>query len=213
MADKPNVLDHLSTPRLKSGQTTDYTPAGRTTKDDGGFQRGVTGSKLDAAYEILTTGQYAGTTAITVNGKTDTHSNECVYDKNSTLMWSRTLSAFVFGDGSEQLYWDDTGGSDEDIFEYCDQANLASLSGFNDWRVPNLMELYSLTIIETPGGLPNSTAFPTTWLNVAQHSSTTNPGNTSQVILMSYIDGTSFATSKTGARLPTALVRLGSVKT
>ena len=46
-------------------------------------------------YQILSSGQYSGTTNITLNAKTDVHSNNCVFDLNTGLMWSRSLSASI----------------------------------------------------------------------------------------------------------------------
>ncbi len=173
MANQFNILDYTDGPLLKTGQTTDYTPAGRTTKDDGGFQRGIAGSKADEQYNILTTGQYSGTSNITVNGFTDTHSNEAVNDKVSGLMWSRNENPAIYGAGTDDLFWDDTAGSNEDIFEYCDQANIANLSGFTDWRVPNSVELLSLLLLSGISPAINSTAFPSI-TNTVFWSSTTS---------------------------------------
>ena len=84
-----------------TSQTTDYSVAGRTSKDDGYEQQGQARS-----FTSLTTGQYAGTTNITVNSVTDTKSNNCVQDESTGLMWAATLSSTVgpFSDG--RLYWD-----------------------------------------------------------------------------------------------------------
>ena len=179
------ILDYTFGPRLKSGQTSNFTPTGRSTVDDGGSQEGIIGSKLNGQYEILTTGQYSGTTNITVNGNTDTHSNECVYDKVTGLMWNRETSDNVFGTGTQNLLWEDT-TNNEDIFEFCDQANLSSLSGFTDWRVPNSSDLMSLTVMEntTSSTRVNSTAFPSWGEDI--WSSTTNPANTTFALRVNY---------------------------
>lgn len=202
-----DILDYTFGPLLKTGQTTDYTPAGRTTKDDGGLQRGINQSLTDAQYVILTTGQYAGTTNITVNGKTDTHSNECVFDKVTSLMWSRTNSAGVFGTGAEHLLWDDSGGSNEDIFEYCDQANSAGLAGYSDWRVPNRTELESLCKHITPSSFPNAIAFPVMANN--QWTATTRGGLTTTAYSLSFNAGNISSITKTTTRFPVLLCRLG----
>jgi hypothetical protein len=160
----------------KTGQTTDLTPAGYTAKDDGNIESGVAKS-----YEILTSGQYSGTTNITVNAKTDAHSNNCVRDLTSQLMWSRYPSASVGPSSDGTLYWDDTGGSDEDVFAYCDAANAASLGGYTDWRVPNWFEACRLPDYEQASAAPDSTAFPsafgssgTIWTSTSQENVTTN---------------------------------------
>ncbi len=209
MADQFNILDYTDAPLLKTGQTTKYTPAGSTTKDDGGFQRGIAGSKLDEQYQILTTGQYSGTTNITVNGFTDAHSNECVFDKVTGLMWNRTATPGIYGTGAEDLLWDDIAGNNEDIFEYCDQADLSALSSFSDWRVPNSMELQSLLKAETPAPLINDTAFPT-WPVSRVQTSSTRPNSITNYLAVSFIDsGIAASNTKTSTRLPGCLVRLG----
>ena len=209
MSNQFNILDYTYGPLLKTGQTTDYTPVGRTTKDDGGFQRGITGSKADAQYVVLTTGQYAGTTNITVNAKVDAHSNECVFYKVTGLMWSRTSSPAIYGTGTENLLWDDTAGSNEDIFNYCDQANLSGLSGFSDWRLPNSVELATLIINVGPNAAPNSTAFPTI-LAETHYTSTTRTNSTDKALGINFAAGSNdgFLT-KTITRLKTILCRLG----
>ncbi len=208
MANQFNILDYTDGPLLKTGQTTDYTPAGRTTKDDGGFQRGLAGSKADNQYHILTSGQYSGTTNITVNGFTEAHTNECVQDKVTGLMWSRTHSTLIYGPGTQGLLWDDTAGANEDIFEYCDQANISALAGFSDWRVSNIYELYSLVSIESPTGEPNLTAFPV-WTSSNIYSSSTRPSNSVSALMVSFSSGNVTLGTKTSTRERTALCRLG----
>lgn len=162
MTDQFNILDYTNGPLLKTGQVTDYTPAGRTSKDDGVNQAGINGSKEDNQYIILDTGQYSGTTTITVNSINDAHNNNCVFDKVTGLMWNREQSPAIYGTGAQDLLWDGTASNDEDIFEYCDQANLGGLSGFSDWRVCNQTEIMSLIILKPGVGTadPNTTAFP-----------------------------------------------------
>lgn len=208
MSDKFNVLDYTAGPLLKSGQLTDYTPAGRTTKDDGGFQRGIVGSKVAAQYEILTTGQYSGSTNITVNGKTDVHSNACVFDKVTSLMWSRTYSASVYGSGTQDLFWSQAGVNGEDIFNYCDAANTAAMAGFTDWRIPNIVELYSTLQFQMGSANPNTTAFPV-FIPVIIFSSTTNPADTTAALAVGTNGGIITSFSKTSTRRVVWLCRLG----
>lgn len=174
MPDNFNILDYTAGPLLKTGQNTDRTPAGRTTKDDGGFQRGIIGSKDDAQYVVYTTGQYSGVTSITVNSIAANQNNNAVLDKVTGLMWSRDQSPSVYGTGAQDLQWSDT-TNNEDIFEFCDQANLSGLSGFSDWRVPNIMEFYSLMFLRS-GFTPavNQTIFPT-WVTGNMWTSTADP--------------------------------------
>ena len=107
----------------------------------------------------MDSGQYSGTTNITLNAKTDVKSNNCVLDNNTGLMWSRYVSASV-GPGSDgKLPWT-TNVDGEGIFAYADAANAASLAGYDDWRVGNLVELQSLVMVNPGSGVPDTTAFP-----------------------------------------------------
>lgn len=201
------ILDYTSGPLLKTGQTTDFTPAGRTTKDDGGFRLGIPGSLADDQYLVLTTGNFSGTTAITVNGKTDTHTNECVFDKVTSLMWNRDISDSVFGVGTEDLFWSDV-VTNEDVFDYCDNANIASLSGFTDWRIPNWAEMR--TLVDT-GSTPvsiNTTAFPTWPDGVPIWSSSTTNNVTDRALAVRY-GGVFVNASPKINRFICPLVRLG----
>jgi hypothetical protein len=154
---------------LKTGQTTQYGGY----KDDGYYQRG-----LSKQYDILTTGRYAGTTDITLNAKTDSHSNNCVYDKRTKLMWSRYTVDSV-GPGSDgKLPWT-TNGDGEGIFTFVAAANAAKLAGYDDWRIPNLFELLLLHINEAPTSPPDPTAFPGWPTTLYFWTSTTAPSNPS----------------------------------
>src|SRR3989304_6560831 len=114
---------------LKTGQTTQYGGY----EDDGYFEKGL--SKL---YTILTAGQHAGTTDITLNAKTDVHSNNCVYDQRTKLMWSRYLAGSVGPTSDGLLPWT-TNVDGEGIFAYADAANAAELAGNDDWRGTNIL--------------------------------------------------------------------------
>ena len=134
---------------LATGQTTVYVAG-----DNGTFQTG-----LPKTYTVLTLGQYSGTTNIVLNGKTDTHSNNCVFDNRTRLMWLRYASASVGPASDGKLPWTTNAGG-EGIFTYCAAANAAGLGGYADWRVPNKFEFLSILDNEPPNSLPNSTAFP-----------------------------------------------------
>jgi hypothetical protein len=158
---------------LATGQLTSY--GSGTGVDDGALKKGVV-----KRYTILTTGQYSGTTNITINGKTDVHSNNCVFDDNTGLMWSRYVSASVGPASDGKLPWTTTGAGTtaEGIFAYAAAANVASLAGYTDWYVPDDNQLKSLADMETPSGAPDSVAFPsypgsTNYI----HASTTEPDN------------------------------------
>lgn len=136
---------------LKTGQTTSY-----VNYDDGYYQKGISKS-----YTVLTTGQYSLTTNITINSKTDVHSNACVLDNNTGLMWSQTVSASVGPGSNGKLPWTTTGSgaTAEGIFPYCAAANVALLGGYGDWRIPNSSEISSIRNIENTRSVPDTTAF------------------------------------------------------
>jgi len=184
---------------LATGQTTVYVAG-----DNGTYQKGL--AKPTASYVILTAGQYSGNVNITLNGKTDVKSNACVYDLNTGLMWSRTGSNSV-GPLSGGMLPFTTNGNGEGAFTYVAAANTAGVGGYNDWRLPNCFELYSLMNIEAPTGLPNATAFPL-WSISGHVSSTTIPTNTAYCVAVFVASGYSSQTAKTSAGRIT-LVRLG----
>lgn len=185
---------------LKTGQTTSY--GSGSGADDGAFEIGIAKS-----YTVLTTGQYSGTTNITVNTKTDAKSNACVIDNNTGLMWSRTLSGSVGPTSTGTLPWTTTGsgGTAEGIFVYVAAANAAGLAGYSDWRIPNDLELLSLRDMEAGNAVPDATAFPV-WAASNVWSSTTQPNVTTNAIQVSSLTGGSGGNAKTNNFL-CALVR------
>lgn len=181
---------------LATGQTTQYGGVA----DDGFYKKGIV-----KAYDVLTDGQYSGSVNITLNVKTDAHANACVFDRNTGLMWSRTVSASVGPTSTGALPWT-TNGSGEGIFTYVAAANAAGLAGYSDWRVPNAIEIMSLIDYEAPNGLPDATAFPA-WTTATQWTSTTQPNVTTNGMTYGPTQGSiAGGTVKTGA-LFVALVR------
>jgi len=82
---------------LKTGQTTSY-HAG----DDGDLEKGISHS-----YTVLTTGQYAGSTNVTINSKTYAFPNACVQDNRTGLMWARTVPQSDIGPAEDgKLFWE-----------------------------------------------------------------------------------------------------------
>jgi len=134
---------------LKTSQTT-----ARAVGDDGSLRKGISKN-----YTLLTTDQYSGTTAIVLNGKTDTHTNNCVLDKNTGLMWSKAVSASVGSSSNGAIPWT-TNGNGEGIFTYTAAAKTAGLAGYSDWRVPNISELFSIVNWESDTR-PNSSYWGT----------------------------------------------------
>lgn len=232
MADKTvHDFGKASCHLLKTGQEISY-HAG----DDGDLELG-----LDHDYEILTTGQYAGTTDIVINGKTHALSNNCVKDHNvkingKKLMWARYVPNADIGPAANgRLFWkqwtlaaesctfnaaaktitaaagtpfditafcvgrkvDLTGTVDNNIeitvaaianniittvenlvnegpvnttfatkddliWDFLDQANANSLSGYTDWRIPNYRELLSIINLGNYSPAIDITVFPST---------------------------------------------------
>ena len=182
---------------LATGQVTSY--GSGTGVDDGALQKGI-----PKAYTTLTTGQYSGTVSITINSKTDTHSNNCVVDNNTGLMWSRYASASVGPASDGLLPWTTTGSgaTAEGIFAYVAAANAAGLAGYSDWRIPNANELPSL-IINAATGVPNATAFPS-WPGIAFWTSTTRGNNTTNAQQFNFLlgcGGTATKTTNSGCAL------------
>jgi hypothetical protein len=170
MADYPHVLDFNDYPGLKvTGQTTSY-----VTGDDGELQIGV-----PASYTLLSTGQYSGSTNITVNAKVEALSNNVAIDNVTGLMWTRERSDQIGPTSSGALLWTDA-VNNETPFEYMTQANAASYAGHTDWRVPNAAELFSLMKMEGPSPYIDTTVFNNlaglygTWSSSTYKTTTTN---------------------------------------
>lgn len=182
-----------------TGQTTQYGGY----DDDGFYQAGVA-----KAYTVLTLGQYAGTTAIVLNAKTENHSNNCVQDDVTCLMWSRYMSAANVGPANNgRLPWT-TNGAGEGIFTYVAAANVAGLAGHSDWRIPNIFELFALCNMEVPNAVPDAVAFPG-WLATFVWSSTTRPDNVTLGLVNRFDIGTPTGIVKT-ATWYAPLVRRGA---
>lgn len=92
-----NAETGLSSKLFKTGQTVSY-----ATGDDGDLELGMSKS-----YTVLTVGQYAGTTNITVNSKTHALSNNCVRDNRTGLMWARYVPTADIGPAADgKLFWE-----------------------------------------------------------------------------------------------------------
>lgn len=164
---------------LKTGQTTQYGGY----KDDGYFEKG-----LSKRYTVLTTGQYSGTTSITLSDKTDLISNNCVYDRRTKLMWSRYPSDGLGPGGAGKLPWE-TNVDGEGIFTFAAAANAALLGGYGDWRISNDIELINLRDMEQPTAVPDATAFPGWPVSDYYWSSTTLPGGTDYAMIVYFSRG------------------------
>jgi hypothetical protein len=166
---------------LATGQLTSY--GSGTGVDDGALKKGIV-----KRYTVLTTGQYSGNTNITINSKTDAHSNNCVFDDHTGLMWSRYAAASVGPSSNGTLPWT-TNGNGEGIFPYVAAANANALGGHSDWKIPNALELVSIIDYEAPTGAPDSVAFPSYPLGTATWSSTTVVNATANSVSATFSGG------------------------
>lgn len=84
-------------PLLATGQTTSY-----HADDDGDLELGVA-----HRHTVLTTGQYSGTTNITINGKTEATSNACVQNEKTGNMFHRAVIQANIGPAADgKLFWE-----------------------------------------------------------------------------------------------------------
>lgn len=98
MADKTEWVFGLKPSKLlKTGQITQYNGI----EDDGYFEKGIPRS-----YTSLSTGDYSGTTNITLSGKTIAMENDCVVDNRTGLMWMKNTPDSDIGPGTDgKLFW------------------------------------------------------------------------------------------------------------
>jgi len=171
----PRVIKHqyrFPAQPLVTGQTVSYASGVTDAEDDGGLESGVTRD-----YTVLTTGQYAGTTNITINAKTIAMENACTRDNKSGLMWmSRTPDSDIGPGNDGKLYW--SIDVDENIWQFLVEANANSLGGHDDWRVPNASELFQLFNFGNSNPCIDTTAFPSTpndyfWCNTTKQGDAT----------------------------------------
>ncbi len=137
---------------------------------------GVAAGTITLTSDNLQTSVVEGD-SITIK-KREAHSNACVLDNNTGLMWSQTVSGKMGVASDGKMPWT---GQTYDIFAYCAAANVALLGGYGDWRVVNINEGFSLFIWEAPAAIVNATAFPGfpssadyIWLNTTRPDATDN---------------------------------------
>ncbi len=183
-----------------TGQTTQY----NSVEDDGDLEKGYA-----RKYVALSAGDYAGTTNITVNSKVIAMENACVVDQNTGLMWMKHTPDSDIGVGNDgKLYWIDT-TNNEDIFTFCDAANTAELAGHNDWRVPNVFELFSLIVQDAGIGAPYIDTAYFQCLSDCYWSSTSYPSLTSRAMDVAFHGGDVYYGTKITGLVYVRLVRRG----
>ena len=88
---------HRPSKPLKTGQTTSY-----ATGDDGDLELGIIRS-----YTVYTTGQYSGTTEISVDGVAHNMSNAKVRDNRTGIDWMREVVTSDIGPGGAgKFFWE-----------------------------------------------------------------------------------------------------------
>ncbi len=121
--------------------------------------------------------------------KREAHSNNCVLDQNTGLMYSRYVANKMGAASDGKLPWYDATKL-YDIFTYCAAANAAALGGYTDWRIPNKKELDNLCNMEAPNALPDAAAFPSWPSSDWIWSATTLPVDTSYALIVIFSLGT-----------------------
>lgn len=91
--------------------------------------------------------------------KQEAHSNACVLDNNTGLMWSQAVSGKVGSASDGKLPWT-TQANGYGIFPYAVAANTALLGGYGDWRIANIDEMFSILNFANNYFVPDTTAFP-----------------------------------------------------
>jgi hypothetical protein len=162
-----------------SGQLTQYD----NYPDDGFYKKGK-----KPQFVVLSTGRFAGTTSITLNAKTDIHSNNCVYNRRDKKTWSRYVVASVGQNSDGKLPWE-TNINGEGIYAYVAATNLAKLAGYDDWRIPYDLELATLRDMEQPTAAPDAVAFPGWPTTNYFWSSTTLPGSVAHAMMVIFAYG------------------------
>jgi hypothetical protein len=183
---------------LKTGQTTQY--GGYA--DDGFYEMGVA-----KEYDVLTLGVYSGHTHIILNALDEPHTNGCVYDRRTQLMWSREACDHLGPAADGKLPWT-TNVNGEGIFTYVAAANAALLAGYSDWRVPNCFELLTLMDYEVANALPDPVAFPVFIASPVQ-TSTTGPSDVTKNMDVDFGNGNVSPSALKTATSRVCLVRGG----
>jgi len=178
-----------------------------STSNDGTYTTASADANKIVVNEALADEAAGATVSI---AKRESHSNNCVLDLMTGLMWMRygSYSPGKMGDaGDGKMPWT---GQLWDIFQYCAACNTAEVGGYSDWRVSNAFELLSLANLAAPTGIPDSTAFASFPSGASDFwTSTTRPATTTAAITFVFNTTILFYYAKTTTDLYTMLVRGG----
>ncbi len=146
----------------------------------------VLGGTSPGGTLIQQTGQTcnAAFPATTPNERYIDQRNGTVTDKQTGLMWTRCPQGYTFSDNASPADWSDDTCTQTDTVKFTWQAalqqtgilNAAGYAGHQDWRVPNIKELYPLAEHSCIGNLMNKLVFPST-ISAAYWSSTPTGDN------------------------------------
>jgi len=165
---------------------------------------GVAAGTITLTSSNVLTSEVEGA-SITIK-KREAHSNACVLDNNTGLMWSQTVSDKMGPASDGKLPWTTISGYG--IFPYVLAVNAALLGGYGDWKIADDVELFSLRHMEQPIAAPDAVAFPGWPTSDYFWSATTHPSNVAYAIIVSFGYGNVYSVLKT-APCFVALVRGG----
>lgn len=95
---------------------------------------------------------------------------------------------------------------DDLIWDFLDQANTNNLGGYNDWRIPNCLELSSIIDLGNCGPSIDTVAFPST-VSAYHWSSSTDACDSTLAFRISFYSGAVSGAYKKPARYCVRLVR------
>jgi len=174
-----------------------------TQTDSWGVQTGTAGYLLrtgqTTSYRVGDDGYYQKGDAFSYQTLDPAGNGEIVTVDNVTgLMWATdgNGAGCNFGGG---LNWNDS----------IDWAEGLTFAGYSDWRLPNIVELQTLFVLEAGGGSPyiNQTYFPNSYF--AYRSSTTRTGNQSYALMAIFGHGGTVGSSHKNQMGPFRVVRGG----
>lgn len=171
---------------------------------------GVTGSlSAGTNYSLPKTGQTTsyqpGDDGIYQKGFTGTrfvdNGNNTIKDNATGLMWKKCSEG---QSGTDCAATNATGFSWVNAITACENYTIGI---YDDWRLPNVMELYSILNFQSSGTAIDLAIFPATKTNVEYWSSTTSKGTTTSTMGVSFANGKVSLIDKSTSTFITRCVR------